>query len=84
MGWTTAFKFWALRQSFWLVTGIAAAILLYIVALSVFHGPDDWQDLFDFFEEIAFKTRLGIIEAQVAYQMLEARLCAPSRRLGRR
>jgi hypothetical protein len=32
-------------------------------------GTDDWEDLFDFFEEIAFKTRLGIIEMQVAYQM---------------
>jgi hypothetical protein len=32
-------------------------------------ATDDWEDLFDFFEEIAFKTRLGIIEMQVAYQM---------------
>ncbi len=129
---TPAFKFWALRESFWLITGITAAILLCVVALLLFRavqvsqaigavatlvgfyiasltllhnqvmgsvdqfdrlnekfiapdmlalrarvassdptvdGPDDWEDLFDFFEEIAFKTRLGIIEAQVAYQM---------------
>lgn len=32
-------------------------------------GSDDWEDLFDFFEEITFKTRLGIIEMQAAYQM---------------
>jgi len=32
-------------------------------------GSDDWEDLFDFFEEVGFKTRVGIIEMQEAYQM---------------